>query len=342
MEMAMRKRKELAYEGYEDALSIQRPPLIGRRQMLGLVALVLVASVGVAEWLTTGFHDLNGLFEILDGHGPSYTAPAAAPVRPAVSRVNALAGDELVIAGADGGLRTSNGSGDFDALAWRGEDVASAPDALAYRRDGTLWIARQDREWSLDRPGILPSWSANGEELAFVERTAAGDVVYALFDARQADSEPAALLTVPEIAAPPRFHPATGRLLIAERLSAVMTAFYTVDPARCILGAQLCAESRRDVGTVSYAVNWADYHPGATAIVFSEREFGDLYQMSTGDGTVTALLDLGFYARRPALSADGTRIAFLSDSGGVFVMDVRSGAVRGLPDAKASSVDWSE
>lgn len=338
----MRKRKELAYEGYDNVPPEPLPPMVRRGQRLGLVLLFLVSSLGLGNWIVSGIRShVDGLYASFEPDSVA-RAPLPAPTRPAVVQVNALAGDRLVIGGADGGLLANDGAGTFNALRWRGEDVAVAASALAYRRDDELWVVRQNHEWSLNRPGILPSWSADGERLAFAERTAAGDVVYVLLDARKLDSQPTALLTVSEIAAPPRFHPATGRLLIAERISAAQTTFFTVDPGRCILSAPLCAESRRDVGLVNLAVNWADYHPGATAIVFSERELGRLYQLNTGDGTVAALPTVGFYARRPAFSPDGTRVAFLSDSGGVFVMDMRNGAVRGLPDARASSVDWAK
>ena len=335
----MRKRKELAYEVYDPALTEKLAPLIGRKQRIGLVILFLVSTLGFGNWIAAGLGSI--LDFALDYMAPSRQANRA-PAQAARNQVNALAGDRLVIGKTDGSLLANPGGGAFVALQSLGQDVASAPGVLAYRRDGSLWMMREGRESSLERPGILPSWSADGERFAFVERTAAGDVVSMIFDALQSDSQPAAVLTVPEIAAPPRFHPATGRLLIAERVSAAQTAFYTVDPGRCILGAQFCAESRRDVGTVNYAVNWADYHPGATAIAFSERERGGLYLLNSGDGSVEALPAIGFYARRPAFSPDGARISFLSDSGGVFVMDVRSGAVRGMPDAKASSIDWAE
>src|SRR5262249_39136678 len=141
----------------------------------------------------------------------------------------------FVLGTTDGEILTSANGSAPRPTGLKGTDIAVAPDGqtLAYLRDGALYLYRDGGEKPLIVSGAvagkitMPAWSSDGQSLAFVSAEAGGDSVYRL---RLDTLKPSRLLTIPDAAAPPIFSPATGRLLIAERLDAHSTAFYTIDP----------------------------------------------------------------------------------------------------------------
>jgi Tol biopolymer transport system component len=204
-----------------------------------------------------------------------------------------------------------------------------------------LIVYREGKERMISVPGaaMMPAWSADGEWLAVVSREADTDVVYRV---NVATMQPSRVLSVPEIAAPPLSNPATGRLLIAERVGLKQTAFYTVDPACAAQSAQGgCKASRKDIATVDHAVNWASYHPSATRITFSARDDGGLYLLNTANGDITPLVNDGHIKRRPAFSRDGAWLAYVADGDQLYVLHLEDMVSQMVALSKVASVDWA-
>src|SRR5258706_7444727 len=169
-------------------------------------------------------------------------------------------GAQLVLSNANGEIFANEPNApQFTSLNLRGDDLTVAPDGktLAYTRGGKLFVYRDGKEQIAPVAGnpIMPAWDMTGEILAFVIHDSVGDTVYRVSTKTQ---EVSRLLTVSQIVAPPLTNPATGRLLIVEKVDTSKTDFYTIDPNCATQGA--CIASRREVATVAHAVNWADYH----------------------------------------------------------------------------------
>src|SRR5260221_3400836 len=197
----------------------------------------------------------------------------------------------------------------------RGSEATVSPDGhtLAYVRNGILYVhdSNGERQTPLSGKLTMPRWGADGKYLAVVERELRGDsIIRFSLSTWQAD----VLLTVSKIAAPPVANPATGRLLIVENVGMGQTAFYTIAPDCASQGA--CLASRQNIASIPYSVSWADYHPNAGSIVFSDDQIGDLYLLLTGSGQVRSVVADGQSPRRPIFSRDGRWLAYVDASDG--------------------------
>jgi hypothetical protein len=264
---------------------------------------------------------------------PTTLSPLTMPVGEARLVFGMTSGE--ILTNADGeGIRTTGLYGSDPVLASDGH-------TLAYLRGKQLIVYRGGKEQIVNAPGaaMMPAWSADGEWLAFVSREAAYDAVY------RVDVETLHLsrvLSVPEIAAPPLSSPATGRLLIVERVGTKQTAFYSVDPACAAQVAQGgCKASRKDITTVDRTVSWASYHPSATRIVFSDRDDGNLYLLNTANGDVTPLVSDGHTKRRPVFSKDGAWLAYVADGGQLYALRLEDGVAQVVRLNQVASVDWA-
>ncbi len=326
------------------------PQLSGHHwNRIGIIALALglivlgVATTTAVLWLIT---------VTPTPYHPAYTYPTTPPVyakAPTVGPVNSggsaampvlsMSEARFVISTADGTILSNPDGKGAQPTGLHGLEVVAAPDkqSLAYLRNGQLFINREGREQIVSISGnvMLPAWSADGNTLAFVMRESVGDSVYQMnIDSMQ----PARLLTAPEIAAPPLSNPATGRLLIVERIAPQQTAFYTIDPQCATQSA--CMATRKDIATVPYAVSWADYHPSATALIFSDRDAGSLYLLSTADGKIEPFAADGVYKRRPIFSRNGKALAYLNQSNELFVLNLDDKSVRLALFNSVTSADW--
>lgn len=337
----MRKRKN--EEGYE--AGPKSLPFVGPGHYFGLLLLLLATLTGTGHWLRNGpVEPTPGLLAPVLST-PSRAEATRAPIRtsrPASGAAEApLPTDALLVVSNAAGELLGNRGGSFGALAHQGVDVAAAPisGALAYRHEERLYVLQGTVEQQIGLPGQMPAWSADGRTLTFVTPEAGSYAVYrvALGATPDAPLRPARLMAVAQIVAPALISPATERFLIVERLTSRQTAFYTIDPY--CMGDAACRATRQDIGTVNYAVTWADYHPSATAIVFSESG-GGLYLLSTATGETQPLETRVRFAHRPAFSPEGNRLAFLGASGQPYVFDLSSQALSVASITGVQSLDW--
>jgi Tol biopolymer transport system component len=252
-----------------------------------------------------------------------------------------LEGLHLLVGMSSGDIVTSRAS-QFAPTGLHGDDFAVAPDGetLAYVHKQQLSIYVRGREATVRISGQIrmPAWNADSTYLAFILHQVSGDSVYRV---SRSTLEPERLLTIPEVVAPPLSGPATGRLLIVERLGEQRTAFYTIDPdCRSLLS---CEKSRQDIATVSYGVNWADYHPNAASIVFSTGDNPNLFLLMAGIGKVQTLLADDNAKRRPMFSPDGNWLAYInvSNSDKIYLLRLKDGRVYPLDLLNVKSVAWS-
>ncbi|MCC7449721.1 MAG: PD40 domain-containing protein [Anaerolineae bacterium] len=303
---------------------------------LGLIVLG-VATTGTVLWLITVTPTPYPTRPLVNPK-----APVSAPVSSGGTAVMPLLSRDkmrFVISEGDGTIISNPDGRGARSIGVRGQDVAAAPagQSLAYLRNGQLFVNREGLEQVVNVSGMimLPTWSADGTILAFVLRESVGDSVYQVsLDSMQ----PVRLLSVPHITAPPLSNPATGRLLIVEQTSPQQTAFYTIDP-QCVTQSA-CLASRKDIATVPYRVDWADYHPSATALVFSEQDAGNLYLLHTADGKVEPFAADGTYKRRPNFSRDGKSLAYLNQSNTLLVMNLDDKTTQSTSFNGVISMDW--
>jgi hypothetical protein len=318
---------------------------------VGLCALLLISVGAMWHWVVEGQRFASPYYTY---SANGYYQPTSAPPQIGMLDSNIQVTANLATILPEGAtLMLSTTSGDllgnepnsvwFNNTSLHGEDINVAPDGktLAYIRSNKLYIYQNDSEHvvPIDGEAMMPAWDVSGKRVAFVIREAVGDTVYRV---ALRDLQPERLLTVSEIAAPPLTNPATGRLLIVEKLGVKNTSFYTID-ANCATQSA-CEQSRRDIATIKYTVNWADYHPNAATIVFSDMDDGNLYLLFTGSGIVqeiNVLKDRG-YKRRPAFSNDGTWLAYtnVTDGNKLYLFEMTHGAIRPVPLSNVASVDW--
>ena len=341
--MRKRKNSETGFDEYS-----------GRGGLIALaIGIALLAAVSIGGgWLLFSRRPTVGPLIL-----PRYASPTrsynptpylrsqptgAPPSTP--SPVMMSARDARLVMGMTNGeiLTNADGTG-TRSTGLHGSDPVLAPDGrtLAYLRDKQLIVYHDGKERIVRVPGsaMMPTWSADGEWLAFISRETDTDVVYRV---NRASLQLSRVLSVPEIAAPPLSNPATGRLLIVERVGTKKTAFYTVDPVCAAQGAQGgCKASRRDIATVARAVNWASYHPSATRIAFSDRDEGSLYLLNTANGDSLPLVNDGHTNRRPAFSKDGAWLAYVAEGGQVYALHLEDMVSQLVVLDKVASVDWA-
>jgi len=225
-------------------------------------------------------------------------------------RANFPEGVKMIVTLDSGDIFTTSAeNGTLLPTGLRGSETTVSPDGytLAYVRNEILYVhdSTGERQTPLSGKLTMPRWGADGKYLAVVERESTGDsIIRFSLSAWQAD----VLLTVSQIAAPPVANPATGRLLIVEKVGMGQTTFYTIDPDCATQGA--CLASRRNIATIPYSVSWADYHPNAGSIVFSDDQSGNLHLLLTGNGQVQPILADGQNPRCPIFSRDGRWLAY--------------------------------
>src|SRR5260221_2114655 len=311
---------------------------------LGFVTLMLLSMGFLWQWIEEGWY----------APYPQYAPYRAAPthallaVTPSSTPVPNLAailpeGAQLVVSTAGGDIFANQANGQaFKPTGFHGQDVAVSPDGItmAYIRGGTLYIQRNGQESRVPVSGTaaMPTWNADGSELTFVLRDANADHAYRLLlDTMQTIP----LLTVPHIVAPLRFNPATGRILIVERTNSNGTSFYSI-AADCADEAA-CRTSRRDIANIKQTVDWADYHPNAASIVFSDETNGNLYLLMTASGDVQPLLIGTSYKKRPTFNRDGTWLAYndLGDVSRLYVLRLSDHAVRNTNFGNVASFSWA-
>lgn len=309
---------------------------------MGLITLFVLSASAVLWWLSRSAFDNYTFLPYATALPYKPTTYASVPTivpAPVVATMR-LRDARFVFSTTDGLIMTNADGAGVRSTALRGSDVTVAPDGqtLAYLRDNRLYVYHDGKEQMVKVYGnvAMPAWSADGNNLAFVVREASADVITLLnLDSMQATR----LMSVAEIAAPPLSNPATGRLLIVEKLAAQKVAFYTIDPNCATQSA--CLQSRKDIATVWHTVSWASYHPSATSIVFSDRDDGELYSLATATGKVSPLPAIRGYKRRPAFSKDGTWLAYLNDGNQLYALRLDDNTTQIVSFANVASVDWT-
>lgn len=325
--MAKRKRKN------EERLPFWQVPLglalTAAEQIVMLIGLITIGVAGalaIALWA-------DGRRQIVLTPPPSWNRPPIVTARapeaglstPRVYVPSQLPeGVHLVLVTTQGDILSNPTSADLKATTLKGDDAALSPDGrtLAWTRAGKLYIESLTsgsaiRQIELPGMALMPAWNSDGSALAVVSRETTGDAVYQL---PIETFSPIRLLSIIEIGAPPAANPATGRLLIAERMADKQTAFYSIDPACAVQ--HTCQTDQRMIGIVPRAISWAAYHPNATSLVIADRDDGQLYQVATADAQVTPLILDGLYKRRPAFSHDGKQLAYISSTNELYVVQL--------------------
>jgi hypothetical protein len=315
----------------------------------GVLTLVALSVFGVALWLTNRptIMPVRPTVTLVRPTLPPPPRPTPTPVptptpplpRPAAFRLPA---GGTVVYSANNGSSDKIGIIDGDGVRpmnIEGADVAAAPDggALAYVREGRLYLYQNDKEIRIDVPGTprMPAWNADGTALAFVVHTDNQDTVYRL---RRDRTEALPVLSVRELAAPPLSSPSSNRLLIAERIEANRTAFYTVD-ALCATPAA-CQANREDIASVPYAVSWAAYHPSGTFIAFTEYAHGGLYALQTGSKEITPLIGDKGYRRRVTFGSDPGKLIYIDGNLSLYLFDLVNHTLVWLYPTNVTSVSW--
>lgn len=309
--------------------------------VVGLLALITFSVGGTWLWATTPKGNVMPTTLNLNTYNTPY--PLHPTQVPALSvKIDTFPTQRLVIGATDGGIMTDDGSA-LLPMNVQGSDPSLAADGktLAYVRDHQLYLYQNGKEQLIKVPGngVLPSWNADGSALWFVSRQSSGDTIYRL---RLKDMQLFSLLTVPQLVAPPLSNPATGRILIVEKLDGPKTAFYTIDPLCATPG--MCFATRKDIGTVDHEVSWADYDPNATQIVFSSRTDGNIYLLATATGKVTPLVTDTIYKRHPVFSIDGKWLAYLSQADQLYLLRLDNSSENNVPIPwiyNVLSVQWA-
>lgn len=271
---------------------------------------------------------------------PQTTQPPAqvAPVNLGVPRARDA---RLVLSNMQGEILRSDAGYWFTSTGLSGNDVTARLDMLAFTSSSTLTIRHGKGSQSVDFGPMFTlsraTWSPDAKVLAVVATHRGGDAVY------RVDMETfrkTLLLDGLNIGAPPIYNPATGRILIVERTGLRMTTLSTIAP-HCD-GPDSCRATRRALATVSQRIEWADYHPNATVIVFSDADDGDLYLLATATGSVSPLLSDSTFKRRPAFSPDGRRVAYLGGDQRVYILQLDDMTLQVVEEASILALDWLE
>lgn len=196
----------------------------------------------------------------------------------------------------------------------------------------TLWVADSDGEGAQaalasPEPIISPSWSPNGQQLAYVSFESRKPVIYVheiatgrrrvLANFRGSNSAPA---WAPD-----------GRSLIATLSRDGGSQLFRIDVAS--------GEARRLTTSVGIDTEPA-FSADGTALYFVSDRGGSpqIYRMPAQGGPAERVTFSGTYNISPALSPDGRWMAYVSRTGGGFrlhLMDLASGQVTALTDTSA-------
>ncbi len=335
---------------------------------LGFIILMLLSMGAIWTWIVEGRasgshyageyygenYNQGWLYSPVPTSTPRAVGPlVTATLQPTLSLSKVLPeGARLVIGSADGSIRENEANGDvFLAGNLRGQDAAVSPDGsmLAYIQGGQLMVQEISSDGTPGRllmagiaAAIMPSWSADSTQLSFVQHTVNSDSLYVVTvnpAVKSGKAQAVKLWSAPQIVAPARFNPATNRILIAEKMGISATAFYSI-PSDCA-DPDSCAVARRDIARVDDDVTWADYHPNAASIVYSDQS-GNLYLLMTASGDVQPLLVDSTFKLRPTFNQDGSWLAFidLTDNNRLMVMRMSDRLVRAAPVSDVLSEDW--
>ncbi len=182
---------------------------------------------------------------------------------------------------------------------------------------------------------LMPTWNADSDTFMFVARRGDSYILYSLSIKNPTVLVPR--LIVPKLLAPPLFHPATGRILIAQPTNSGQTQLDTMNP-NCT-GPDSCMASLRSLATIPYLIDWATFHPNATTLIVSSM--GKLYTVATASGNVTPFLDDGSSKFHPVFNRDGTLLAYLSGNK-VHIVRLSDSSVIHLTFDDITSVEWAD
>jgi hypothetical protein len=299
--------------------------------------LLSVISVGATwSWLVRG-NWWNGRGQYSPAPASTRRAIVEAPLQ-VVARdpvaLSTLATSPYAWAGThgDGHLSAADGHQIFRLLA---QAVALSPDGhtLAVRNGGGLSIRQRDGSiTALNLVAVrFMAWNVSDTQLAIATTDA-------LYRYELASARLDVLIDGIQLVAPPISNPATGRILIAE-LDGSQTMLRSMD-ANCATPS--CARnSLRMVARVPFQVTWADYHPGATAILLCAADGPDLYLLHTGDGRIDTLSTAANYPRQPLFSPDGRSFAYVDQQHRVIVAQVETPALTGVALTDVQAFAWA-
>src|SRR5258706_15267397 len=144
------------------------------------------------------------------------------------------------------------------------------------------------------------------------------------------------MTSVPNSSIPAVIDPKTNRILVGQKTGDHETTLYTIEQA-CLNSA--CDQSRQEVAKVPYSVNWVNYQPDGSNIVFSEDD-GNIYLLSVSTKQVTPVLVDATKKSRPVFSADASELLYLDANRGVNILLLSDKKVLSTGGLQIVSANW--